>query len=68
VSSKILFASIIPKGNAQEEISSFSTTQVHYGFSEMGQSSLLCNLHGFGKKLQVDYNIFNEIFFSCFGY
>jgi len=34
----------------QEEIMGFSITQIHYVFSEMGQSSLICNLHGFGKK------------------
>jgi hypothetical protein len=34
----------------QEEILGFSTTQIHYVFSEMGQSSLICNLHGFDKK------------------
>jgi hypothetical protein len=32
----------------------FSTTQIHYVYSEMGQSSLICNLHGFGKKRLVD--------------
>ncbi len=38
----------------QEEILGFSTTQIHYVFSEMGQSSLICNVHGFGKKRLVD--------------
>jgi hypothetical protein len=50
-----------------KKILGFSTTQIHYVFNEMGQSSLICNLHGFGKKGLVDYNIFSEIFFSCFG-
>jgi hypothetical protein len=37
--------------NTQETIMGFSTTQIHYVFSEMGKSSLICNLHGFGKKM-----------------
>jgi hypothetical protein len=36
--------------STQETIMGFSTTQIHYVFSELGQSSLICNLHGFGKK------------------
>jgi hypothetical protein len=52
---------------SQEEILGFSTTQIHYVFSEMGQSSLICNLHRFSKKRLVDYDIFSEIFFNCFG-
>ncbi len=36
------------------KILGFSTTQIHYVFSEMGQSSLVCNLFGFGKTLLVD--------------
>jgi hypothetical protein len=36
-------------------------------FCEMGQSILICNLHGLDKKWLVDLNIFSEIFFSCFG-
>ncbi len=35
------------------KILGFSTTQIHYVFSEMGQSSLLCNLFGFGKTWVV---------------
>jgi hypothetical protein len=38
----------------QEETLGFSTIQIHYVFSEMGQSSLICNLHGFGKKRLLD--------------
>jgi hypothetical protein len=33
----------------------------------MEQSSLICNLHGFGKRKLVDYDIFSEIVFNCFG-
>jgi hypothetical protein len=39
---------------SQEEILGFSTTQIHYVFSEMGQSWLICELHGFGKKGLID--------------
>jgi hypothetical protein len=53
--------------SSQEEILGFSTTQIHYVFNEIEQSSLICNLHGFGKNELVDEDIFNEIFFSCFG-
>jgi hypothetical protein len=38
----------------QEEIMGFPTTQIHYVLSEMGQSSLICNLHGFSLKGLVD--------------
>jgi len=34
--------------STQEQILGFSTTQIHYVFNEMGQSSLICNLYGFG--------------------
>jgi len=40
--------------DTQEEILGFSTTQIHYVFNEMGQSSLICNLHGFGKNKLID--------------
>jgi hypothetical protein len=51
----------------QEEILGFSTMQIHYVFNEMVQSSLICNLYGFAKKRLVDYDIFSEMFFNCFG-
>jgi hypothetical protein len=35
---------------SQEEILGFSITQIHYVFNEMGQSSIIWNLHGFDKK------------------
>jgi hypothetical protein len=35
---------------SQEEILGFSTIQIHYVFSEMGQSSQICDLYGFSKK------------------
>jgi len=38
----------------QEKILGFSTTQIHYAFNEMGQISLICNLHGFGKEKLFD--------------
>jgi hypothetical protein len=42
---------------SQEEILGFSAIQIHCVFSQMGQSSLICNLHGFGfeKKLIKTY-------------
>jgi hypothetical protein len=42
----------------QEEILGFFITQIHYVFSEKGQSSLVCNLFSFNKKGFVDYDIF----------
>lgn len=43
---------------SQEEILGFFITQIHYVFSEKGQSSLVCNLYSFHKKRLVDYDIF----------
>ncbi len=34
----------------QEEVLGFSTTQIQCVSSEMGQSSLICNLHGLKKS------------------
>jgi hypothetical protein len=44
----------------QEETLGFYITQIHYVFSEMRQSSLICNLHGFGKRGLLVWDIFSE--------
>jgi formylmethanofuran dehydrogenase subunit B len=44
----------IKREHSQEEILGFSITQIHNVFSEIGQSSFICNLYGFGKKRLVD--------------
>ncbi len=52
--------------DAQEGILSFSTTQIHQVVNEKAQNSLIYNSYGFGQKVLIDYDIFNEMFFSRF--
>jgi len=47
-----------------QEILGFSTSQFHYVFVEMGQSSLIVTLYGFSEKIQVDCDIFGGSPFS----
>jgi hypothetical protein len=51
VANAIIVVNKIIKKLTQEKILGFSITRIHYVFNEMGQSSPICNLHGFGKKM-----------------
>jgi hypothetical protein len=62
---KLFFSHLL--ASSQEEILGISTTQIHYVYTEIRKSSLICNLHGFGKIELVDEDILSEIFYSCFG-
>jgi len=54
IGNAIIVVNKIIKKLTQEKILGFSTTQIHYVCNEMGQSSLICNSHLFGKKKLVD--------------
>jgi hypothetical protein len=47
-----------------QEILGFSTTQIHYVFCEMGQSSVIVTFYGLNEKIWVGCDIFGGNPFS----